>query len=191
MRRTLHLRGVAICMLSWVVLCAPLVVCRRPCGGVSEHVHLRVGLRATHCLSDVLRELKSVSSRWVHETLGLQSFCVAGRLRSIPCESVAECYSPALHWRTRRSTIVRARFARNISNSSSDTEWSLIFGMCFDSSPRPGLMSSSVDIPVFGTLSFLQINPYPAFYNDSTTSHLCRSRCRFALAENLPRNEFR
>jgi hypothetical protein len=52
--------------------------------------------------------------------------------------------------KTRRSTIVRARFARNISNSSSDTERSLIFGMCFDPSPLTGLMSSSLDIPVVG-----------------------------------------
>jgi REP element-mobilizing transposase RayT len=38
--------------------------------GVSDHVHLMVGLRATHCLSDVMCELKSVSSRWLHETPG-------------------------------------------------------------------------------------------------------------------------
>ncbi len=31
-------------------------------GGVSDHVHLLIGLRATHRLADVLRELKSVSS---------------------------------------------------------------------------------------------------------------------------------
>jgi len=160
-------------------------------GGVSDQVHLMVGLRATHCLSAVMRELKSVSSRWVHETPGLQLFCVAGKLRSIQCESVAEGYFPALHWRTRRSTIISARFARNISNSSSNTEWSLIVGMCFDPSPLPGLMSSSVDIPVVGTLSFLQTNPYSAFYIDSTASHLCRGRCRFAWAENMPRHEFR
>jgi REP element-mobilizing transposase RayT len=35
-------------------------------GGVEDHVHLLVGLRATHRLADVLRELKSASSRWVH-----------------------------------------------------------------------------------------------------------------------------
>lgn len=35
-------------------------------GGVSDHVHLLVGLRATHCLADVMRELKSESSQWVH-----------------------------------------------------------------------------------------------------------------------------
>jgi putative transposase len=43
-------------------------------GGVSDHVHLLVGLRATHCLADVLRELKAVSSRWVHETPGARLF---------------------------------------------------------------------------------------------------------------------
>ena len=38
-------------------------------GGVADHVHLLVGLRATHCLADVLRELKSASSKWVHEEM--------------------------------------------------------------------------------------------------------------------------
>jgi putative transposase len=28
-------------------------------GGVSDHVHLLIGLRATHCLVDVLRDLKA------------------------------------------------------------------------------------------------------------------------------------
>ena len=43
-------------------------------GGVADHVHLLVGLRATHTLADVLRELKSVSSKWVHEEMGDPSF---------------------------------------------------------------------------------------------------------------------
>jgi len=43
-------------------------------GGVVDHVHLLVGLRATHTLSDVLREIKSVSSAWVHENVGVRSF---------------------------------------------------------------------------------------------------------------------
>jgi len=43
-------------------------------GGVADHVHLLVGLRATHTLADVLRELKSVSSKWVHEEVGVCSF---------------------------------------------------------------------------------------------------------------------
>lgn len=43
-------------------------------GGVDDHVHLLVGLRATHTLADVLRELKKASSVWVHEQIGLCSF---------------------------------------------------------------------------------------------------------------------
>ena len=43
-------------------------------GGVSDHVHLQLGLRATHCLADVVRDIKAVSSRWVHEEIHLRSF---------------------------------------------------------------------------------------------------------------------
>ncbi len=43
-------------------------------GGVVDHVHLLVGLKATHCLADVLRELKKASSTWVHQKIGLKSF---------------------------------------------------------------------------------------------------------------------
>jgi putative transposase len=38
-------------------------------GGVEDHVHLLIGLRAAHCLADVLREIKASSSKWVHEEL--------------------------------------------------------------------------------------------------------------------------
>jgi len=43
-------------------------------GGVADHVHLLVGLRATHCLADVLRDIKRASSLWVHEEIGDRSF---------------------------------------------------------------------------------------------------------------------
>jgi putative transposase len=43
-------------------------------GGVADHVHLLLGLRATHCLADVVREIKTASSRWVHEELHLPRF---------------------------------------------------------------------------------------------------------------------
>ncbi len=36
-------------------------------GGTSDHVHLLVGLKATHRLADFMRELKKASSSWVHE----------------------------------------------------------------------------------------------------------------------------
>lgn len=43
-------------------------------GGISDHVHLLIGLRATHGIAVVLRELKSESSRWVHDTIGVPGF---------------------------------------------------------------------------------------------------------------------
>ena len=43
-------------------------------GGVADHVHLLIGLKATRCLADILRELKKASSAWVHEEIGLRSF---------------------------------------------------------------------------------------------------------------------
>ena len=43
-------------------------------GGVADHVHLLVGLKATHCLADFLRELKKASSAWVHDEIGLKTF---------------------------------------------------------------------------------------------------------------------
>ncbi len=43
-------------------------------GGTSDHVHLLVGLRANHTLADVLRDIKSASSRWIHEMVGDKDF---------------------------------------------------------------------------------------------------------------------
>ena len=43
-------------------------------GGVEDHVHLLVGLKATHCLSDFMRELKKASSSWAKHELTLPDF---------------------------------------------------------------------------------------------------------------------
>jgi putative transposase len=43
-------------------------------GGVADHAHLLVGLRAIHRLADLLRDLKRESSSWVHETIGEPEF---------------------------------------------------------------------------------------------------------------------
>ena len=42
--------------------------------GVEDHVHLLIGLRATLCLADVMRDIKAGSSRWMHDEMGLQEF---------------------------------------------------------------------------------------------------------------------
>ena len=43
-------------------------------GGVEDHVHLLFGLRATHCLADVVRDVKRTSSHWVHSEIKLATF---------------------------------------------------------------------------------------------------------------------
>jgi len=43
-------------------------------GGVADHVHLLIGLRATHRLADLLRDVKRASSAWVHETIRDRQF---------------------------------------------------------------------------------------------------------------------
>ena len=43
-------------------------------GGIEDHVHLLVGLRATHRLDYVLRDIKADSSGWVHKTVGNRKF---------------------------------------------------------------------------------------------------------------------
>ena len=35
-------------------------------GGTADHVHILAGLKATHCLADVMREVKGGSSEWIH-----------------------------------------------------------------------------------------------------------------------------
>ena len=41
-------------------------------GGITDHVHLLVGLKATHCLADFMRELKKASSSWVHDEIKMR-----------------------------------------------------------------------------------------------------------------------
>ena len=43
-------------------------------GGVADHVHLLVGLRASVSLADFVRDVKAVSSRWVHDEMQTPSF---------------------------------------------------------------------------------------------------------------------
>ena len=43
-------------------------------GGVDDHCHLLFGLRATHRLADVLRDIKTASSSMVHREIGEPSF---------------------------------------------------------------------------------------------------------------------
>ncbi len=43
-------------------------------GGVDDHVHLLVGLKPTHIVSDVVRDIKKSSSAWIHDHIGSRKF---------------------------------------------------------------------------------------------------------------------
>jgi REP element-mobilizing transposase RayT len=43
-------------------------------GGIEDHVHLLVGLRATHTLADFVRELKKAGTAWVRDEINLPEF---------------------------------------------------------------------------------------------------------------------
>jgi putative transposase len=43
-------------------------------GNATDHVHLLVGLKATHTLSSFIQDIKQTSSRWIHETIGVKDF---------------------------------------------------------------------------------------------------------------------
>ncbi len=53
-------------------------------GGTGDHIHIAAGLRATHCLADVMREVKSESSRWIHEELRLRFVARNSDSESVP-----------------------------------------------------------------------------------------------------------
>ena len=46
----------------------------RAVGGTADHIHLLVGLGATHTLSDFMRELKKASSKWAREQASSRRF---------------------------------------------------------------------------------------------------------------------
>ena len=43
-------------------------------GGVSDHVHIFIGLKPTHCVADVLRTIKKASSDWARQEMGFNNF---------------------------------------------------------------------------------------------------------------------
>ena len=43
-------------------------------GGVANHVHLLVGIKATHAVADLVRELKKSSTEWIRVETGVRGF---------------------------------------------------------------------------------------------------------------------
>ncbi len=67
-------------------------------GGVADHVHLLLSLKATHCIADFVRELKKASSAWVREhqdsaTFAWQTGYAAFSVSATACTAVREYIS--------------------------------------------------------------------------------------------------
>ena len=43
-------------------------------GNTADHVHILVSLKASHCLADVMREIKASSSGWIHRDIKSRLF---------------------------------------------------------------------------------------------------------------------
>lgn len=43
-------------------------------GGPDDHVHILVGFKPVHRLSDIVRDIKHASCQWVHEEIGVPHF---------------------------------------------------------------------------------------------------------------------
>ncbi|HEY2142878.1 MAG TPA: transposase [Candidatus Udaeobacter sp.] len=107
-------------------------------GGVSDHVHLLIGLRATHRLADVLRELKAVSSRWVHDEIGLRAFAWQEGYGAFTV-SASQREASVITSSNKRSIIARAHFAKSIWNCYGAVAWNLKNAI-FNPTPLPGLV---------------------------------------------------
>ncbi len=66
--------GARIFIPTWAELSKESTACRLPLVGIEDHAHLLVGLRATHRLDYVLRDIKADTSGWVHEVVGHKNF---------------------------------------------------------------------------------------------------------------------
>jgi hypothetical protein len=98
-------------------------------GGTADHVHLFAGLRATHCLADVMREVKAIHPRGFTARSDSRDFIgrrATAHSRSVPrisrrCESMC-C--------ARRSTIGEQRFKTSMCVYCRRGWWNMMTGIC-------------------------------------------------------------
>ena len=58
-------------------------------GETSDHVHLPVGIRATHRLADVMRDIKQASSKMGSRNDRIEEFRMAGWIRRVHHRRIA------------------------------------------------------------------------------------------------------
>ena len=107
-------------------------------GGVSDHVHLLIGLRATDCLADVLRDLKAVSSVWVHDEIGARGFAWQEGYGAFTVSASQRGAVRRYIEKQAEHIIARTHFATNIWSCYGAAAWNLM-NVMFDRTPLPGL----------------------------------------------------
>ena len=74
-------------------------------GGVDDHIHLLVGCKTTHRISDLVREIKKAATKWVHSEIGFTPFCWQDGFTLCFRSDPDACPSGgALHWKSGRTS---------------------------------------------------------------------------------------
>jgi REP element-mobilizing transposase RayT len=106
-------------------------------GGTPDHVHLLVGLRATHSVAIFVQDVKQTSSSWIHKTIGVKNFLWqpgygAFTVSVSNCGAVKEYVTNQVeHHRKKRSR-------RNTWNSSENTRLNTTTNICGNCFTCPG-----------------------------------------------------
>jgi len=56
-------------------------------GGAADHLHLLIGLRGTHAVANIVRDIKTASTKWVKETYGLPPLAWQDGYAALPVSS--------------------------------------------------------------------------------------------------------
>ena len=43
-------------------------------GGMPDHLHILIGMKATHCVANLMRDIKGDSSKWIHKEIQKPAF---------------------------------------------------------------------------------------------------------------------
>ena len=74
-------------------------------GGVEDHIHLYLRWRPDGSVSDLMRTVKSRSSKWIHDEFPkLSTFALAGGIQRLLGQQVTRAGRQAVHRRTGRAS---------------------------------------------------------------------------------------
>jgi REP element-mobilizing transposase RayT len=135
---------------------------------VPDHLHLLVGLRPDAALSELVRDIKANSSRFIngkHWVKGRFSWQEGFGAFSIHAHSLARSFDTS---RTSKSTTLENRFSRNTQHCWTSSRWITTGDMSFDRLTN--------DFPTMPPLTGLKILCEGDFYKYGAPTALCSGR---------------